>query len=73
MPSPAARAGRSQDAELQALVARCWAALADLVAAFDDPAQPYLSQPHPGRAPRFSDYAQLARVAEWAPPARTAP
>jgi len=26
----------------------------------------YLSQPHPARAPRFSDYAQLARVAEWA-------
>lgn len=36
-----------------------------LVAAFDDPTRPYLSQPHPGRAPRFSDYAQLARVAEW--------
>ncbi len=34
-------------------------------AAFDDPAQPYLSQPHPGAAPRFSTYAQLARVAEW--------
>jgi ATP-dependent helicase/nuclease subunit B len=37
-----------------------------LIAAFDDPAQPYLSQPAPGAAPRFSDYAQLARVAEWA-------
>ncbi len=36
------------------------------VAAFDDSTQPYLSQPHPGAAPRFSDYAQLARVAEWA-------
>ena len=30
------------------------------------PGAPYLSQPHPGHAPRFSDYAQLARVAEWA-------
>ena len=40
--------------------------LAALVAKFDDPAQPYLSQPHPGAAPRFSDYTQLARVAEWA-------
>lgn len=39
--------------------------LAALVAAFDDPTRPYLSQPHPGRIPRFSDYAQLARVAEW--------
>lgn len=37
-----------------------------LVARYQDPAQPYLSQPHPGRVPRFSDYAQLARVAEWA-------
>ncbi len=40
--------------------------LSALVAAFDDPAHPYLSQPHPGQAPRFSDYTQLARVAEWA-------
>ena len=32
---------------------------------FDDPARGYLSQPHPARAPRFSDYGQLARVAEW--------
>jgi len=37
-----------------------------LVAAFDDASQAYLSQPSPGAAPRFSDYAQLARVAEWA-------
>ncbi len=42
------------------------AKLSALVAAFDDPAHPYLSQPHPGQAPRFSDYTQLARVAEWA-------
>ncbi|MDE2005503.1 MAG: PD-(D/E)XK nuclease family protein, partial [Rhodospirillales bacterium] len=38
--------------------------LAALIDRFDDPAQPYLAQPHAGRAPRFSDYAQLARVAE---------
>jgi ATP-dependent helicase/nuclease subunit B len=41
-------------------------ALAALIAAFDDPDRAYLSRPHPGAAPRFSDYAQLARVAEWA-------
>ena len=40
--------------------------LAALVADFDRPGRPYLSQPHPGAAPRFSDYARLARVAEWA-------
>ncbi len=39
--------------------------LAAYVAAFDDPATPYLSQPRPELAPRFSDYAHLARVAEW--------
>ena len=41
-------------------------ALVALIAAFDDPGRAYLSRPHPGDAPRFSDYAQLARVAEWA-------
>ena len=40
--------------------------LAALVAAFDNPARAYLSQPSPGAAPRFSEYARLARVAEWA-------
>ncbi|MBV9784293.1 MAG: double-strand break repair protein AddB [Acidisphaera sp.] len=39
--------------------------LSALIARFDDPSRAYLSQPHPGAAPRFSDYAQLARVAEW--------
>ena len=37
-----------------------------LVAAFDDQARAYLSQPSPAAAPRFSDYARLARLAEWA-------
>lgn len=39
--------------------------LAALVALFDDPATPYRSQPRPGWAPRYTDYAHLARVAEW--------
>ena len=47
-------------------VAQARAALVRLVEQFDAPSQPYLSQPHPGAAPRFTDYAQLARVAEWA-------
>jgi ATP-dependent helicase/nuclease subunit B len=37
-----------------------------LIDAYDDPQQCYLSQPRPGLAPRYTDYAQLARVAEWA-------
>jgi ATP-dependent helicase/nuclease subunit B len=39
--------------------------LGELIDAFDQPERAYLSRPHPGMAPRFSDYAQLARVAEW--------
>jgi ATP-dependent helicase/nuclease subunit B len=39
--------------------------LRGLIEAFDVEARAYLSHPHPGQAPRFSDYAQLARVAEW--------
>lgn len=39
--------------------------LGALIDAFDDPAKPYLSSPVPDQAPRFADYAQLARVAEW--------
>ena len=35
------------------------------IEAFDDPASCYLSHPDPSLAPRFSDFAQLARVAEW--------
>jgi ATP-dependent helicase/nuclease subunit B len=41
-------------------------ALCRLIDAYDAPDRCYLSQPQPGFAPRFSDYAQLARVAEWA-------
>jgi ATP-dependent helicase/nuclease subunit B len=40
--------------------------LGALIDTYDQPDRCYLSQPHPARAPRFSDYAQLARVAEWA-------
>ncbi|MGH7069360.1 MAG: PD-(D/E)XK nuclease family protein, partial [Acetobacteraceae bacterium] len=37
-----------------------------LISAFDDPHRPYLAQPHPGNLPAFAEYADLARVAEWA-------
>ncbi len=51
--------------EVPALVAAARAGLAALIARFDDPATPYLSQPRPGAPPRYSDYAHLARVLEW--------
>ncbi len=40
-------------------------ALCRRIIAFDDPETPYLAHPHPEFRPRFSDFAQLARVAEW--------
>jgi len=39
--------------------------LMDLIRRFDDPATPYMPVPRPEHAPRFSDYAQLARRGEW--------
>ena len=36
-----------------------------LIAAYDEQPRAYLAQPVPGQAPRFADYGQLARLAEW--------
>lgn len=53
-------------AALGAAIAAAEAGLIALIRRFDDPGTPYLSEPHPDWKPRWSDYAQLARVAEWA-------
>ena len=37
-----------------------------LVSSFDNPETPYNSVPDNDHAPRFNDYAHLARIAEWA-------
>jgi ATP-dependent helicase/nuclease subunit B len=42
-----------------------WDSFCRLIDDFDQPSRAYLSRPNPGVAPRFSDYEQLARVAEW--------
>ncbi|GAB5468582.1 MAG: double-strand break repair protein AddB [Rhodospirillales bacterium] len=55
--------GRRPDAETQAEAAKT--GLERLIAAFDREETPYLAQPRPGAAPRFDDYAHLARAAEW--------
>lgn len=39
--------------------------LGELIDEFDREDRCYLAHPHPDFAPRFSEYAQLARVAEW--------
>jgi ATP-dependent helicase/nuclease subunit B len=56
---------KSDPAEIAAAAAAAETSLLRLIAAFDHEARAYLSQPHPGRRPRFPQYAQLARVAEW--------
>ena len=54
------------DGDPQVLAAAALAGLAELIAAFDDPETPYVCQPRAAQAPRFNDYAHLARLAEWA-------
>jgi len=51
--------------DAMALGAAALAGLERLIAAFDDPATPYAAVPRPDFAPRFGDYAHLARVKEW--------
>jgi ATP-dependent helicase/nuclease subunit B len=53
-------------AAIQAAVHEAREALCALIDAYDDPDRCYLSQPQPRLAPRYPEYAQLARVAEWA-------
>ncbi|MGK9234662.1 double-strand break repair protein AddB [Inquilinus limosus] len=52
------------EGDIAALAEQALAGLHGLIARFDLPETPYLSQPR-GLAPRFSDYAHLARVKEW--------
>jgi len=51
--------------EAEAAIDAARAGLIDLVRRFDDPATPYLPVPRPAAAPRFTDYAHLARILEW--------
>ena len=39
--------------------------LADLIAVYDDPDMPYLSEPRPMLLKSWGDYDHLARVLEW--------
>lgn len=66
---PAGEARKDVDgaAEVAARAAAARDGLQRLIAAFDDPATPYRAWPQPEKRPRYSDYAHLARVAEWLP------
>ena len=48
-----------------ALIEDAEAGLRELLAAFADEATPYLAVPRAHLAPRYDDYAHLARLAEW--------
>ncbi len=48
------------------LAQKAYEGLVALVARFDDPATPYLSQPNRSWTKRFAEYDHLARVIEWA-------
>lgn len=55
-----------KDTDLATIVRRAIEGLEKLIDQYDQPDRPYLSEPHPSMRPRFSDHAQLARVAERA-------
>ena len=56
-----------EEAPVAADPASVRAGLERLIGHFDDPAIPYVPQPHAERAPAFSDYEHLERLAEYAP------
>lgn len=51
--------------DVTGLAEAAFARFEELRAYFADAATPYRPVPHPHRAPKFSDYLHLARVAEW--------
>jgi ATP-dependent helicase/nuclease subunit B len=53
------------EATVETMISEATAGLEALIASFDDPRTPYRAWPRPSHAPRFSDYAHLARVKEW--------
>lgn len=50
---------------LDALLGEAEAGLHNLIATFANPDTAYQAVPKPARAPRYDDYAHLARLAEW--------
>ena len=41
-----------------------WKGLQSLIRQFSDPTMPYLAEPRPRLAPRYSDYRHLARIGQ---------
>jgi len=57
--------GSRSHTDAPTLIAGAMEKLRTLVDEYDNPDQPYRSQPWAGHVPRYTDYAQLARVDEW--------
>ncbi|HYM01845.1 MAG TPA: double-strand break repair protein AddB, partial [Stellaceae bacterium] len=53
------------EADLRKLIDEALQGLNALIVRFDDRETPYRAVPRPDKAPRYSDYAHLARVKEW--------
>ena len=64
-PGHAVKLFKNNAAEIRDAVRAARENLCGLIDEFDAADRAYLSRPHPGLAPRFSDYELLARVAEW--------
>lgn len=60
------KAAHVKDSDPADLGRAALAGLGEMVRRFNDPATPYFSLPRPAVAPRYNDYAHLARVQEWA-------
>lgn len=56
---------RAVDGDAGELADAAEAGLLALIESFDNPDTAYAAIPRPGRAPRFNDYAHLARIREW--------
>lgn len=52
--------------DTEELIADARTGVVALINAFDDKDMPFYSLPNDAKAPRFQDYAHLARVKEWA-------
>jgi ATP-dependent helicase/nuclease subunit B len=53
------------DTDIAALIEAADAGLRDLINKFTNPDTPYQAVPRPAYAPRYDDYAHLARLKEW--------
>ncbi len=56
---------RDYDSDLDTILSRNQNHYARLIAQFDKPDTPYITQPHPNYVARYNDYDHLERVQEW--------